>query len=225
MRPLASLLNDRAYKSLVRKLRSKANPQQVASIRRRGFIGALTRWWQETCHGRSIHGAEIGVKYGGFSSDVLTHCPFIESLYCIDPWAEYPEDHPDRLRFGYAGRDQPSWDWLYKRACEILGKHGDRAKVWRATSSFASGALQVRRELLDFAYIDAAHDYASVLWDCQIWWAVVRPGGLLSGDDYYPVGQWRRDTTGVSHAVDDFAASMGLPVVSHHRSWFIEKPR
>ena len=224
MPALATLIHDRYYNKHTRWLRSKQNPHRIASIRRRAFIGVLTRWWQANCNGAPIHGAEIGVKYGGFSSDVLQHCPFIEWMYCIDPWEEYPADHSDRNQFGYAGRDQGSWDWLYRRATEILGKHGDRAHIWRGRSLVAALALQDRGEQLDFAYIDACHDYESVLADCRAWWDVVRPGGVLAGDDWFPVGNFRRDNVGVSRAVEEFAASVGQPLIGLHRSWYIVKP-
>ena len=165
MPALAELIHDRRYNAHMRRLRSKSNPDRIASVRRRAFIGVLTRWWQQYSR-RPIHGAEVGVKYGGFSSDVLSHCPFIEWMYCIDPWEEYPADHPDRKQFGYAGRDQGSWDWLHRRACEILGKHGERARVWRTRSHDAAAVCDARGETLDFVYLDAMHDYESVLEDC-----------------------------------------------------------
>ena len=52
----------------------------------------------------------------------------------------------------------------------------------------------------------------------------MRPGGLLCGDDYYPVTNFRRDNVGVSLAVEKFAEIMGLPLIGHHRSWYIRKP-
>jgi glycosyltransferase involved in cell wall biosynthesis len=37
---------------------------------------------------------------------------------------------------------------------------------------------------IDFAFIDAAHDYHNVRTDLQAWWPKVRPGGMLAGHDY-----------------------------------------
>jgi len=37
---------------------------------------------------------------------------------------------------------------------------------------------------LDFVFIDAAHDHASVRADISAWLPKVRPGGVLAGDDY-----------------------------------------
>jgi hypothetical protein len=72
--------------------------------------------------------------------------------------------------------------------------------------------------------LDAMHAYDDVLADCRAWWELVEPGGMLMGDDYYDTSNWRRETTGVSQAADDFAASVGLRLVGLHRCWFIQKP-
>jgi predicted O-methyltransferase YrrM len=49
---------------------------------------------------------------------------------------------------------------------------------------------------LDFVFIDAAHDYDSVLTDIAAWRGKVKPGGVLAGHDY----SWCHD---VRRAVDD----------------------
>lgn len=40
----------------------------------------------------------------------------------------------------------------------------------------------------DAVFIDAAHDYESVLADIQAWWGKVKEGGIISGHDYDEVG-------------------------------------
>ena len=37
---------------------------------------------------------------------------------------------------------------------------------------------------LDFVHIDAAHDYENVIADIRAWYPKVKPGGLITGDDY-----------------------------------------
>lgn len=58
---------------------------------------------------------------------------------------------------------------------------------------------------VDMIHLDAAHDYASVAFDLTKWWAVLRPGGLFIGDDYYPDTHWPE----VKAATDHFLA--GVP--------------
>ena len=45
-------------------------------------------------------------------------------------------------------------------------------------------ADQVMDESLDFVFIDAQHDYHSVINDIGLWAPKVKPGGLISGHDY-----------------------------------------
>lgn len=81
---------------------------------------------------------------------------------------------------------------------------------------------------LDFVYLDARHDYESVVEDLEAWFDKVRPGGILAGHDYldgvHPAGVF-----GVKTAVDEFFAKRGIPVYAtcHDepwRSWVIEIP-
>jgi predicted O-methyltransferase YrrM len=58
--------------------------------------------------------------------------------------------------------------------------------------------------MTDVIHIDGAHDYASVLADLEAWWPVLKPGGILIGDDYDP--HW----PGVVRAFDDFFKPLGI---------------
>ncbi|HEV7223844.1 MAG TPA: class I SAM-dependent methyltransferase [Pirellulales bacterium] len=52
---------------------------------------------------------------------------------------------------------------------------------------------------LDFAFIDAAHDYQSVLADRQAWWPKIKKGGILAGHDFSSA-----QFPGVKQAVEAF---------------------
>lgn len=215
-------VNDGEYMSVVKRMRPT-----VRSIRRRALISTLHRWHQESGFGPVTY-VEVGVKYGSLTHCILEWCPFIEKAIGIDPYAEYPPDHRDRGQFGYANREQGSWDHLYKRAQQILGKWGDRVELWREFSADAAAKCANQGRQFEVVYLDAMHAYDDVLADARAWWPLVKPGGMLLGDDYYgPVGaepkNWRRTTTGVSDAVDAFAAEVGLPLVGLHRSWYVQK--
>lgn len=212
---LQAITSDRHYNRLARGFR-----QHTASIRRRAILGTFTRWYAEAKPEGPIIAAEVGVKYGSLTHCIATYCPFIDKIVAIDPYLEYPEGHPDRAQFGYAKRNQPSWEQLYRSAKKILGKLGDRCELRRTTSLAAAAAWEGP---LHIAYLDAMHSYDAVLADCKMWWDLVLPGGLLCGDDYYGPDNWRRKTTGVSDAVDAFAASIDRKVLGLHRGWFIQK--
>jgi len=57
----------------------------------------------------------------------------------------------------------------------------------------------------DIVHIDGAHDFQSVWADLNAWWALLRPGGVLIGDDYHTDGLW----PDVRRAFDVFAAQRG----------------
>ncbi len=68
-----------------------------------------------------------------------------------------------------------------------------------ASRLFAAGSL-------DFVFLDAAHDYASVRDDIAAWWPKIAPGGMLAGHDYQP------DWPEVIRAVDEhFGSRFGVP--------------
>jgi predicted O-methyltransferase YrrM len=54
---------------------------------------------------------------------------------------------------------------------------------------------------LDLVHVDAGHEYRSALTDLKQYWSLLRPGGILIGDDYS--AGW----PGVKRAADEFAVS------------------
>ena len=62
--------------------------------------------------------------------------------------------------------------------------------------------------LADVIHLDAGHEYDAVTSDIQRFWPLLRPGGILLGDDY------SRNWPGVVHAANEFAQREG--VVLHH---------
>jgi hypothetical protein len=80
-------------------------------------------------------------------------------------------------------------------------------------------------------YLDAAHSYQEVLADIRAFWPLVRPGGVLFGDDYELL--W----PGVIRAVHEWGEQVGLnPGRStamastpngpmSNTKWFVQKPQ
>jgi hypothetical protein len=174
--------------------------------------------------GLTGQGVEIGVKLGRYS-DVLLRSWQGEKLISIDPWLEAePDEYVD-----HANVDQDQHEQFYRRTKELLARHGDRSEIWRATSVEAAGRVPDRS--LDFVYIDARHDYDSVLEDLEAWFPKLRPGGLMAGHDYAD-GEFRQGVFGVKSAVDQFFGARGIPVhategrapVEMFATWLVEVP-
>lgn len=66
---------------------------------------------------------------------------------------------------------------------------------------------------LDFVFIDAGHDYKSVMEDLVHWYPKVKKGGIISGHDYFH--EWPE----VVKAVNDFFKNKTLLANSKEVSW------
>jgi hypothetical protein len=154
--------------------------------------------------GLTGRGAEIGVRDGRFSAHILDVWKG-SRLISIDPWLSFaPDDYVDRSNVA-----QEQFDHLYLETQARLARHGDRSDIWRTTS--LEGAARIPDGSLDFAYIDARHDYESVKEDLAAWCDKVRPGGILAGHDYVD-GDFEEGEFYVKSAVDEFFGERGIPV-------------
>lgn len=169
-------------------------------------------------------GVEIGVKTGKYSEQLLRAWRG-ERLLSIDPWISAdPDDYVDRSNVS-----QDEFEKYYEETKKRLARFGPRSEIWRLTSLEA--AARIPDQSLDFAYIDARHDYDSVLQDLEAWFPKVRPGGILAGHDYAD-GVFAQGDFGVKSAVDEFFGKLGIPVhgtqgpssVEMFPSWIVEIP-
>jgi hypothetical protein len=140
-----------------------------------------------------VKGAEIGVMQGKFSEALCQANPDLE-LLCIDLWDAY---------YHYSAS---SGERHYKEAQERLASHN--ATLIKAASIDA--AKDVADKSLDFIYIDGDHRFDYVMIDLILWSRKVRPGGIVSGHDYY-----RFRNAGVVPAVDVYTHVHGI------HEWFI----
>ncbi|WP_424134278.1 class I SAM-dependent methyltransferase [Roseomonas chloroacetimidivorans] len=110
------------------------------------------------------------------------------------------------------------WPGLYWQFLSnmVLTGHSERVVPLPQTSDNAAAILARLRLNLDLVHIDAAHEYGAVRRDVEAYWALLRPGGILIGDDY----PW----PGVKQAADEFAAAQGLPIELSGPKWILRKP-
>jgi SAM-dependent methyltransferase len=67
-------------------------------------------------------------------------------------------------------------------------------------------------------YIDGSHEYEDVLADLRACWRILKPGGVMFGDDF---AQW---WPGVIRSVLEFCEQKDVPLVRRGNKWQIEKP-
>ncbi len=142
-------------------------------------------------------GAEIGVAAGMFSEAMFQAIPDLE-LWCIDIWHPYKGNR-------WSGSYERN-DGHFKTATERLSKYNTH--IMREMSMDA--VKKFRRGSLDFVFIDSNHAYDYVMQDLIEWSKIVRVGGIVSGDDYYPFKHGYQDFAGVVEAVDDYTKAHGI---------------
>ena len=137
-------------------------------------------------------GAEIGVRYGWFSKYLLDNSN-LEKLYSIDCWENNAENYEPQLTFQHT-KDLLK-PYVDNRRCDIV-----KGYSLNIAQGFCDSGWK-----LDFVYIDALHDYESVLQDIQAWYHQINSGGVIAGHDYN-MNAW----PGVYKAVNEFAESERL---------------
>jgi len=114
-------------------------------------------------------GAELGVFRGVFSATLAAANPGLD-LYSVDPWmSDDFSGAQDRLN-AHMGV-----------ALANAQKYG--FKVIRKTSEEAS--KDFADSSLDFVYIDGNHYFDYTMTDLIKWAPKVKPGGIISGHDYF----------------------------------------
>lgn len=121
-------------------------------------------------------GAEIGVRVGDYTETLCLNIPTLEKLYAVDPWEVVTED-PTSRTYGEITQHR-----YYEQAKERLNKY-PQVEIVRKLSHEA--VRDIPPDSLDFVYIDGAHTFDYVMLDLIEWTKRVRPGGIVSGDDYY----------------------------------------
>lgn len=150
---------------------------------------------------------EVGCKEGRTTGHILANVPG-SSVIAIDPWMTMPAGAADAETYenwNFADIEAEFW--------RNVGENKERCLMVRKTSSDAALAPMDKRDLI---FIDARHDYASVLEDIGLWWPHVRIGGMLAGHDFNH--QW----PGVERAVADSFNLMHVGITSDS-VWFIIK--
>lgn len=146
-----------------------------------------------------LRGAEIGVERGTHSAQLLAVLSVAE-YHAIDIWEPFVQ----------AGKSiwnpqitESNLVHAQKALEPFSGVHIVKGASLDAVKDIADGYL-------DFVYIDANHQYDSVLEDIHAWYPKVRVGGVISGHDFCYV--W----PGVRRAVIECLDDLGLTLYHGH---------
>lgn len=143
-------------------------------------------------------GAEVGVYKGSFTEKL---CRAGLKMYAIDPWMAYQgagrtqtEQNRQNFLFGHAQRTLAPY-----KTCEII-----RSTSMDALKYFEDNSL-------DFVYLDGDHSFKHIAADLVEWTKKVKPGGIVSGHDYFYFGPRQKNLIcHVSPVVDAYVKAFEI---------------
>jgi predicted O-methyltransferase YrrM len=171
---------------------------------------------------------EVGTWKGAsaaFMCEVMERNQIAGAVVCVDTWlgGMLLWDHADDPAYGAIGRFM-----RYGRPVELYHQflanvmhrgYQDRIVPFPNTSANAARWLLRQGVTADLVFIDGSHDERDVYYDLVDYWAILRPGGVVSGDD------WQPNYPGVERAVRRFARENGCAVeLRTETKWLIRKP-
>ncbi len=179
-------------------------------------------------------GAEIGVWMGNTSLQFLQKN--IKKLYMVDSYSVEPYKNNSEMsyqeylakyskitgEFAEAGFKR-YYDEVYKIVKNKFGMVIE-AELIRMTSNdwfdqFLAAKGHGNNEMLDWIYVDGDHSFEGCYSDLNYSLQVVKPGGLIIGDDYvWPDSKWGKN--GVTQAVNKFKDENNFNLIRHGETQF-----
>lgn len=170
--------------------------EEVARTKLRGWILRYAR--------PGAVGAEFGVFRGHFAAEIAERVR-PRKLYLVDPWRKLGErfDWPDRPEFDarYTNFNRLTTRQAFADARYRMQSFAGQTEV-EFVEDFAVVFCERLSSRLDFAYIDAQHDYDSALTDLKAVSQVIADDGVIMGDDW--IDDPEHPHAGVLRAVNDF---------------------
>lgn len=169
-----------------------------------------------------VDACEVGSWLGKSADCIASRLNGRGRLICIDTWLGAPEFWTqrgmiDRTR-GIALKKKggyPTVFYDFVKNMKLAG-HEKTVAPFPLSSQAAADVLDGYGAKFDFVYIDASHEYASVISDIRAYAKLLKPGGCLIGDDYC------RNWPGVIEAVDEFSKELGIALEVAGVIWKIQ---
>jgi len=166
---------------------------------------------------------EVGAWKGASAVNMARHALPINpdvAVLCVDTWLGSNEvlwSDPQLRRLLKLENGYPT---VYRQFLANIIAEGLTSTIFPLpmTSISAAELLLKYSVQADLVYIDAAHGEYEVYGDLIHYWPLVRPGGIMFGDDYYTT--W----CGVIKAVNRFAFEQSLALETNAGKWFMTKP-
>ncbi|MBK9944204.1 MAG: class I SAM-dependent methyltransferase [Kouleothrix sp.] len=166
---------------------------------------------------------EVGSWLGASAIHMANACKSLglsTTIVCIDTWLgslEMWADKSDETRYGALNLVHGYPTLYYSFLANVMrAGHSDCVIPFPQTSLIAARWFAQMGVQADLIYVDASHDYSDVLADLRAFWPLVRPGGVMFGDDL-------NTFVDVDRALDRFAGESRLQATKGERFWHITK--
>lgn len=159
---------------------------------------------------------EVGSWKGASAIHMARQAGEEARVFCVDTWlGGRGLLHHEGLAKKH-GYPQVYFQFLHNvKAC---GMH-ERIVPVIATSRDGARILAAARAQVELIYIDGSHEEEDVADDVADYWPLLRPGGVMFGDDLNEAA-----FPGVRRAVEGFADFKGLLMEEHGHFWILRKP-
>jgi predicted O-methyltransferase YrrM len=143
------------------------------------------------------------------------------AIVCVDTWLGSIEhlagtvqgwDIRPYIKHGYPA--------LYHQFLANVMHRGCEDRIIPIANTSATGARWLLRQevVADLVYLDASHEEDDVYQDLDLYWKVLRPGGVICGDD------WHAFWFGVICGVNRFVKEHDLRLQVANQTWLLQKP-
>lgn len=165
--------------------------------------------------GYNSHFVEVGSWMGKsacFMGELIKASGKNIKFDCVDIWSDYCVDYAysheinDSINTGNS---------MLSKFLKNLEKYNVQEYITPVKSFSWEAASNYQDESLDMVFLDAGHDYDSVMKDLNAWWPKIKNGGVFAGHDY------NHSQDGVTLAVNEFFKNK--KIIVKNNSWFIIK--
>ena len=164
----------------------------------------------------NLVGVEIGVCGGEHARSLLATFD-ISTLYLVDPYEMY-ETYTEGEEKNYRDTQLPLSE-IFLEAKKLLEPFKKNIEWVKKMSEDAVTEIKTN---IDFIYVDGNHDYQFVKKDIELYYPIIKSGGMMGGHDFY--NGYAQDHNGVVTAVTEFAVSKGIQLYIEQPDWWFYKP-
>ncbi len=141
-------------------------------------------------------------------------------VVCVDTWLgglEHMMDYPGWELHPYYRNGYPML--FYQFLANVMNRGcQDHIVPFPNTSLIGARWFAKQKIQADVIYVDGSHEEDDVYLDLKSYWPILRPGGVLFGDD------WNTTWYGVICAVNRFAREYSLEIHHAPNRWILYKP-